>query len=432
MKFDFELANSDLGKISFETIEAELRTAHRYVCNGGGKGEEFLGWRDLPLIETKEEEKLTKIEQVADLIRKKSDVFVVIGIGGSYLGAKAVINALQPAFKSKSHKDDCEILYAGHNLSEDYMCDLLEYLNHKEFSLCVISKSGTTTEPAIAFRLLRNALERKYGKKEAKDRIIAITDESKGALRKMCLENGYESFVIKDDIGGRFSVLSPVGLVPVAVAGLDIKALLCGAKIMRDNLMNDVSLSNPSWKYAAIRNLLYRNGKKIEALVSYEPALQYFSAWWQQLYGESEGKELKGLFPIGLNNTTDLHSLGQYVQEGERLMFETVLHVEKSKRSIAIPFEENDLDGLNYLTKYSLLQVNHIAEQGTRKAHLDGGISQFRIILNELKEEEIGKLIYFFEFSCALSAYLLGVNPFDQPGVEAYKKNMFTLLGKTV
>ncbi|MEE0895989.1 MAG: glucose-6-phosphate isomerase, partial [Bacteroidales bacterium] len=287
-----------------------------------------------------------------------------------------------------------------------------------------------TTEPAIAFRLLRNALENKYGKQEAKARIVAITDESKGALRQMCIENGYESFVIKDDIGGRFSVLSPVGLFPSAVAGVDVEELLYGAKIMRERLMNDSSLSNPSWKYAAIRNLLYRNGKKIEALVSYEPALQYFAYWWQQLYGESEGKEGKGLFPVGISNTTDLHSLGQYIQEGERLMFETVLHVEKSKRSIAIPFEENDLDGLNYLTKYSLLQINHIAEQGTRKAHLDGEVSQLTISLESLNERELGGLIYFFEFACALSAYVLGVNPFDQPGVEAYKRNMFELLGK--
>ncbi len=430
MKFDFELANSDLGKISFETIEAELRIAHDYVCKGGGKGEEFLGWRDLPLEVTKEE--LAKIEQVADLIRKKSDVFVVIGIGGSYLGAKAVISALQPSFKSKSHKHDCEIVYAGHNLSEDYMSDLLEYLKHKKFSLCVISKSGTTTEPAIAFRLLRNALEKKYGKKEAKDRIIAITDESKGALRKMCVENGYESFVIKDDIGGRFSVLSPVGLIPAAVAGVDVKALLLGAKKMRDEVIDNRSMSNPSWKYAGLRNLFYKNNKKIEALVSYEPALQYFSSWWQQLYGESEGKELKGLFPIGLNNTTDLHSLGQYVQEGERLMFETVLNVQKSKQRIEIPIDENDFDCLNYLNGKSLLEVNHIAEEGTRKAHLDGGVSQIRIILDELNEKEIGSLIYFFEFSCALSAYVLGVNPFNQPGVEAYKKNMFALLGKDI
>ena len=428
MKLEFNLANLDSAAMNLDSIEKELIKAHEYVCEGSGKGSDFLGWRDLPAEDVESE--VGRIKQLADLIRKKADVLVVIGIGGSYLGAKAVISALQPAFETNEHRHSCKIVYAGNSLSEDYMNDLLNYLKHKEFCLCVISKSGTTTEPAIAFRLLRNALEKKYGMKEAKDRIVAITDENKGALRQMCIENGYESFVIKDDIGGRFSVLSPVGLIPAAVAGVDIEALLYGAKIMRDRLMNDASLSNPSWKYAAIRNILYRNGKKIEALVSYEPALQYFASWWQQLYGESEGKEDKGLFPVGISNTTDLHSLGQYIQEGERLMFETVLHVEKSKRSIAVPIEENDLDGLNYLTKYSLLQINHIAEQGTRKAHLDGGVSQLTISLESLNERELGSLIYFFEFACALSAYLLGVNPFDQPGVEAYKRNMFELLGK--
>lgn len=428
MKLEFNLANLDSAAMNLDSIEKELIKAHEYVCEGSGKGSDFLGWRDLPAEDVESE--VGRIKQLADLIRKKADVLVVIGIGGSYLGAKAVISALQPAFETNEHRHSCKIVYAGNSLSEDYMNDLLNYLKHKEFCLCVISKSGTTTEPAIAFRLLRNALEKKYGMKEAKDRIVAITDENKGALRQMCIENGYESFIIRDDIGGRFSVLSPVGLIPAAVAGVDVEALLYGAKIMRDRLMNDASLSNPSWKYAAIRNLLYRNGKKIEALVSYEPALQYFASWWQQLYGESEGKEGKGLFPVGISNTTDLHSLGQYIQEGERLMFETVLHVEKSKRSIVVPIEENDLDGLNYLTKYSLLQINHIAEQGTRKAHLDGGVSQLTISLESLNERELGGLIYFFEFACALSAYLLGVNPFDQPGVEAYKRNMFELLGK--
>lgn len=429
MKLEFNLANLDSAAMNLDSIEKELIKAHEILCQGSGKGKEFLGWRDLPAEDVESE--VGRIKQLADLIRKKADVLVVIGIGGSYLGAKAVISALQPAFETNEHRHSRKIVYAGNSLSEDYMNDLLNYLKHKEFCLCVISKSGTTTEPAIAFRLLRNALEKKYGRKEAKDRIVAITDENKGALRRMCIENGYDSFIIRDDIGGRFSVLSPVGLIPAAVAGVDIEALLYGAKIMRDRLMNDASLSNPSWKYAAIRNLLYRNGKKIEALVSYEPALQYFASWWQQLYGESEGKEGKGLFPVGISNTTDLHSLGQYIQEGERLMFETVLHVEKSKRSIAVPIEENDLDGLNYLTKYSLLQINHIAEQGTRKAHLDGGVSQLTISLESLNERELGGLIYFFEFACALSAYLLGVNPFDQPGVEAYKRNMFELLGKT-
>lgn len=428
MKLDFNFSNLDFAAMNLDSIEKELIKAHEYVCQGSGKGSDFLGWRDLPATDNRFE--VEKIKQLADSIRKKADVLVVIGIGGSYLGAKAVISALQPAFEISENKHSCKIVYAGNSLSEDYMNDLLDYLKQKEYCLCVISKSGTTTEPAIAFRLLRNALEKKYGKQEAKERIVAITDESKGALRQMCIENGYESFVIKDDIGGRFSVLSPVGLLPSAVAGVDVESLLYGAKIMRERLMNDASLSNPSWKYAAIRNLLYRNGKKIEALVSYEPALQYFAYWWQQLYGESEGKEGKGLFPVGISNTTDLHSLGQYIQEGERIMFETVLNIEKGKRSITIPFEENDLDGLNYLTKYSLLQVNHIAEQGTRKAHLDGGVPQLTISLESLNERELGGLIYFFEFACALSAYVLGVNPFDQPGVEAYKRNMFELLGK--
>ena len=426
IKIDFDFAgvcvNQDL-----QTWEKEMLISHELIMNANGEGNDFLGWRDLPL----QTENLLEISKVARNLRENNEILVVIGIGGSYLGARAVIEALSGAFDSLlAKKKSPIILYAGENLSEDYMADLLEVLQTRDFSLCVISKSGTTTEPAIAFRILKKALEEKYGKENTKERIIAITDKSKGALRGLATENGYKTFEIKDDVGGRFSVLTPVGLLPIAVAGYDIEAIMQGAKEMREVLINDKSMTNPAWKYAAFRNLLYNKGKKIDVFLSYQPALQYLSRWWQQLFGESEGKNGKGLFPVCLLNTTDLHSMGQYIQEGERLMFETVLKVKNNNKKVDIPYDEEDKDGLNYLLSHSLNQINQIALKATQQAHIDGGVPQIRIEIEKIEEKTLGALLYFFEFACALSAYALKVNPFNQPGVEAYKNNMFKLLGK--
>lgn len=427
IKIDFDFAgvcvNQDL-----QTWEKEMLTSHELIMNANGEGNDFLGWRDLPL----QTENLSDISKVARNLREKNEILVVIGIGGSYLGARAVIEALSGAFDSLLVKKKSPIiLYAGENLSEDYMADLLEVLKTRDFSLCVISKSGTTTEPAIAFRILKKALEEKYGKENTKERIIAITDKSKGALRGLATENGYKTFEIKDDVGGRFSVLTPVGLLPIAVAGYDIEAIMQGAKEMREVLINDKSMTNPAWKYAAFRNLLYNKGKKIDVFLSYQPALQYLSRWWQQLFGESEGKNGKGLFPVCLLNTTDLHSMGQYIQEGERIMFETVLQVKNNNKKVDIPYDEENKDGLNYLLSHSLNQINQIALKATQQAHIDGGVPQIIIEIEKIEEKTLGALLYFFEFACALSAYALKVNPFNQPGVEAYKNNMFKLLGKT-
>lgn len=426
IKIDFDFAgvctNQDL-----QTWEKEMLISHELIMNANGEGNDFLGWRDLPL----QTENLLEISKVARNLREKNEILVVIGIGGSYLGARAVIEALSGGFDSLlAKKNSPIILYAGENLSEDYMADLLEVLKTRDFSLCVISKSGTTTEPAIAFRILKKALEEKYGKENTKERIIAITDKSKGALRGLATENGYKTFEIKDDVGGRFSVLTPVGLLPIAVAGYDIETIMQGAKEMREVLINDKSMTNPAWKYAAFRNLLYNKGKKIDVFLSYQPALQYLSRWWQQLFGESEGKNGKGLFPVCLLNTTDLHSMGQYIQEGERIMFETVLQVKNNNKKVDIPYDEEDKDGLNYLLSHSLNQINQIALKATQQAHIDGGVPQIIIEIEKIEEKTLGALLYFFEFACALSAYALKVNPFNQPGVEAYKNNMFKLLGK--
>ena len=342
-----------------------------------------------------------------------------------------MIEALSSAFECLLPKKNSPlILYAGENLSEDYMADLLEVLKTRDYSLCVVSKSGTTTEPAIAFRILKKALEEKYGKDKAKNRIVAITDKSKGALRGLANENGYKTFEIRDDVVGRFSVLTPVGLLPIAVAGYDIEALMQGAREMREVLINDKSMNNPAWQYASFRNLLYNKGKKIEVFLTYLPALQYLSRWWQQLFGESEGKNGKGLFPICLLNTTDLHSMGQYIQEGERIMFETVLQVKNNNKKVEIPYDQENKDGLNYLLSHSLNQINQIALKATQQAHIEGGVPQMRIEVEKIEAKTLGAVLYFFEFACALSAYVLKVNPFNQPGVEAYKNNMFKLLGK--
>ena len=376
---------------------------------------------------------IKEINKTAELLRKKSDVIVVVGIGGSYLGARAVIDALSHSFRSLLNKKKKFplVVYAGQNLGEDYLSNLLEVLNKNDYSVIVISKSGTTTEPAIAFRILKKHLIKKYGKKEAKKRIVAITDKSKGALKKLSGSEGYKTFVIPDDVGGRYSVLTPVGLLPVSAAGLDINELIRGAKEMQEFIDTEYSIvNNPAMLYAAVRNALYRKGKVIEILASYTPTLNYFIEWWKQLYGESEGKNGKGVFPAGVNLTTDLHSMGQWIQDGTRNIFETVLWVENSSDKLTVPSDENNLDDLNYIAGKRLNEINQKAMLGTAMAHVDGGVPNIFISVPKLNEYYLGQLIYFFERACGISGYLLGVNPFDQPGVEAYKKKMFALLGK--
>lgn len=394
-----------------------------------GAGNDFLGWTTLPSEMTKEF--IKDIKDQAELLRKKSEVFVVVGIGGSYLGARAVIEALSHQFGSLLNRDiDTQIVYAGHNMSEEYMVELLELLDQKDYSMAVISKSGTTTEPAVAFRILKNHLENKYGKEEARTRIVAITDKAKGALKTLANEEGYKTYIVPDNVGGRYSVLTPVGLLPIAVAGIDIEELVNGALAMETYCKQNQNCDNVVAQYAVARQALYHDGKTNEILVSYEPRLHYIAEWWKQLYGESEGKEGKGIFPASDTFTTDLHSMGQYIQEGLRNLFETIISVEKPTKEIRIPLADNDLDQLNYIAGKRLSEVNRTAETATILAHVDGGVPNIIIQIPEISASTIGELIYFFEMGCALSGYMLEVNPFDQPGVEAYKKNMFALLGK--
>jgi len=408
---------------------SQVAQAHQTLTQRTGEGSNFLGWIDLP--EQITEELLADIEAQAQKIKEKAQIYVVIGIGGSYLGARAVIEALQNNFASLQERKAPSIVYAGNSLNEDYLADLLDLLDHKDYCLTVISKSGTTTEPAIAFRILKNHIERKYGKKEARERIIAITDKEKGALKTLANQEGYNTYVVPDDIGGRYSVLTPVGLLPIAVAGFDIKKLVSGANDMRSIVLaNKNFANNPAWQYAVYRNILRSQGKQVELMVSYTPSLTYFSEWFKQLYGESEGKDSKGLFPASVCFTTDLHSMGQFIQEGTKLLFETTIHVAQSHNSVTIPFDEKDTDGLNYLLSNTLTDINQKAEEGTFMAHIDGGVPQIKIEINSINEISLGQMIYFFEFACGLSAYMLGVNPFNQPGVEKYKRNMFLLLGK--
>lgn len=412
-------------------FEAEAVLQQKKVYDRSGAGNDFLGWVNLPSRIT--EELLADIEQTAEKIKKQSRVVVVVGIGGSYLGARAVIDALSSNFHLMEYArgEHPLVVYAGHTISEDYTHELLEFLNDKDYSLIVISKSGTTTEPAIAFRLLKNHLENKFGEQQAKERIYAITDASRGALKTLATEKSYKSYVIPDDVGGRFSVLTPVGLLPVAVAGFNIRKLVEGARNMEQHLKSTPDLfSNPAALYAVVRNILYRKGKTTEIMASYLPNMMFITEWWKQLYGESEGKEAKGIFPAGVNFTTDLHSMGQYIQEGLRNIFETVVRIEKTHQKVEIPTDKDDLDGLNFLTGKRLSYVNKMAEEGTMLAHVDGGVPNIQVILPEISEQTLGELIYFFEMGCAISGYILGVNPFDQPGVEAYKKNMFALLEK--
>jgi len=405
-------------------VEECVATLH----NRTGEGNNFLGWVHLPSSIGQEE--LADIQAAANGLRSKCDVVVVVGIGGSYLGSKAVIHALSGSFDALENKKP-QTVYAGHNISEDYLYELFAYLKDKSFGIINISKSGTTTEPALAFRLLKKQLEDAVGKNKAKERIIAITDKSRGALRTLADEEGYKTFVIPDDVGGRFSVLTPVGLLPMVVAGIDIKQLVAGAASMEKATGTDVPFAeNIAAIYAATRNELYKAGKKIEIIANFHPKLHYVSEWWKQLFGESEGKEHKGLFTAAVDFTTDLHSMGQWIQEGERSIFETVISVAIPKYAVEIPENDGDLDGLNFLAGKRIDFVNKMAELGTQQAHIDGGVPNIRIELPELNEYYLGQLLYFFEKACGISGYLLGVNPFDQPGVEAYKKNMFKLLNK--
>lgn len=424
------LKNAERFVPSEEVIALAQQSARHLetLKEGTGAGSDFLGWITLP---GEIAVQLDRIEQKAKLLRSVSDTTVVIGIGGSYLGAKAVIEALSHSFTPLLKKKHHEMLFAGHNISEDYISDLLEILDERDYSIIVISKSGITTEPAIAFRILKDHLEKKIGKLKAAERIIAITDGKKGALRSQAEKNGYETFVIPDNIGGRYSVLSPVGLLPIAVSGIDIKELVKGALAMEEaSVKNKNGASNPVLIYAAARNLVLRTGRSIEILVGFTPKLHYFSEWWKQLFGESEGKEGKGIFPASVDFTTDLHSLGQYIQDGQRILFETIISVKEPGKKLVIPLENDDSDQLNFLAGKRLSEVNHSAETGTILAHNDGNVPVIKIDIPLLDEYYTGQLIYFFELACAVSGYILDVNPFDQPGVEAYKKNMFALLNK--
>lgn len=429
IKVNTEAVKSFVDDNQIYAFQKKIDWAHQQLIEKTGAGNDFLGWVDLP--SSIDDEILTDILKTANSITQMAEVYVVIGIGGSYLGARAVIEALQNHFSLMLPGKFPKIIYAGQNISEDYLSELMDLLDKKDYAVSVISKSGTTTEPALAFRLIKSHLENKYGKANAASRIIAITDEKKGALKTLADSEGYKTYIVPDDVGGRYSVFTPVGLLPIAVAGFDIKKFIDGAKEMEAVLKSNTQIGkNPASLYAATRNALYQQGKSTEILVNYEPRLFYLTEWWKQLYGESEGKEGKGIFPAGVSNTTDLHSMGQFIQEGTRNIFETVLSVENSHKKLEIPEDADDLDGLNYLVSKSITEVNQGAEEATRQAHIDGGVPNLRISLSKINEENLGQLLYFFEFACGLSGYTLGVNPFDQPGVEAYKKNMFKILGK--
>jgi glucose-6-phosphate isomerase len=414
------------------SLQTKVIEANKALYGKTGKGSEFLGWLNLPSKTSHDE--LNKINDCAKRLAGGSEIILVIGIGGSYLGSRAVIDALSNNFSSMLSKEERKaplILYAGENIGEDYHAELLELLDKKDYSIVVISKSGTTTEPAIAFRIFKSHLEKKYGRDKAKSRIAAITDKAKGALKKLAESEGYETFVIPDDVGGRFSVLTPVGLLPIAAAGLAITKLINGAKECEELCRDKSKLDeNPADLYAASRNALYQKGKVIEILASYTPNLNFIIEWWKQLYGESEGKDGKGIFPAGVNFTADLHSMGQLVQDGMRNIFETVLSVENSHKKLTVPADEANMDELNFISGKRMSEINKMAELGTMLAHIEGGVPNISLSIPKADEESLGGMIYFFEKACAVSGYLLGVNPFDQPGVEAYKKNMFALLNK--
>jgi len=427
---DITKTGSCISPEMIKSIEANVLSCQKKLHDGSGKGSDFLGWVNLP--SSISDDDIKALNDTATHLKKISEVVVVIGIGGSYLGARAVIDALTNSFDNLIQRREAPVvLYAGQNIGEDYLHELLELLEDKSFSIIVISKSGTTTEPAIAFRLLKELLEKKYGVKRARERIVAITDKEKGALRTVATREGYQTYTIPDDVGGRFSVLTPVGLLPIAIAGINIAKLVEGARQMEKATAPGVSFKdNPACIYAAARNLLYRDGKTTEILVNYHSKLHFLAEWWKQLYGESEGKENKGIFPAAVDFTSDLHSMGQWIQEGPRDIFETVISIEKPKHEVRIPLATDDLDGINYIAGKRVDEVNKMAELGTLVAHVDGGVPNIRISVPELNEYYLGQLLYFFEKACGISGYVLDVNPFDQPGVEAYKSNMFALLGK--
>lgn len=431
LQFDYSRALSLVQQHEIDYFREPVRLAHEQLHNGTGAGSDYLGWINLPTQYDKAE--FARIREAAKRIQSESDALVVIGIGGSYLGARAAIEMLSHSFYNvlpKDKRQTPEVYFVGNNISSTYVAHLLQLLEDKRVSVNVISKSGTTTEPAIAFRIFREFLERRYGKEEARRRIYATTDREKGALKKLADAEGYETFVIPDDVGGRYSVLTAVGLLPIAVAGIDIEAMMQGAAdASREYASPDLSV-NASYQYAAVRNALHRKGKAIEILVNYEPSLHYVSEWWKQLYGESEGKDHKGIYPASVDFSADLHSMGQFIQEGSRNLFETVIQVENVPEEIVIGTDPENLDGLNFLAGKTMDYVNKKAFQGTMLAHTDGGVPNLIVTIPDISAYSFGYMVYFFEKACGISGYLLGVNPFDQPGVEAYKKNMFALLGK--
>lgn len=429
--FDYSKSLNFIGEHEISGIESQILDAHDKLHNKTGQGNDFLGWVDLP--ENYDKEEFDRIKKAAEKIKKDSDVLIVIGIGGSYLGARAAIEMLNnnfynllPADKRKTP----QILFAGNSISSTYLKNLIDLISEKDISLNVISKSGTTTEPAIAFRLLKELMEKKYGKDEAKKRIYATTDKARGALKNLSDSESYETFVIPDDVGGRFSVLTAVGLLPIAVSGVSIDDIMAGAKDgMKEYSVRDVK-KNTAYQYAAVRNALYRKGKNVEIMVSYEPYVHFFSEWWKQLYGESEGKDQKGIFPAAVDFSTDLHSMGQYIQDGMRVLFETVINIEKAREEIQIEADKDNVDGLNFLAGKTMDFINKKAFEGTLLAHNDGGVPNLIFNIPEMTPYYFGKMVYLFEKACGISGYMLGVNPFNQPGVEEYKKNMFALLGK--
>jgi glucose-6-phosphate isomerase len=430
IKLSIDKAFGFISEQNVANYKVQVNAANAALHNASGKGSDFLGWLNLPT--SIDEAHLADVENTANILRDNCEVVVVIGIGGSYLGSKAVIDALSNSFDwLLTERKSPVVVYAGQNIGEDYLFELQELLKTKKFGIISISKSGTTTEPALAFRLLKTQLEEQQGKAEAQKLIVAITDKARGALRTLAVQEGYKTYVIEDNIGGRYSVLSPVGLLPIAVAGFDIREFVGGAVKMETVCGLETSFEeNPAAQYAAVRNELYKNGKNIEILVNFHPKMHYIAEWWKQLYGESEGKENKGIFPAAVDFTSDLHSMGQWIQEGERTIFETVISVKESNYTKIFPTSEDNLDGLNFLAGKRVDEVNKMAELGTMIAHIDGGVPNLKIELPRLNEYYLGQLLYFFEKACGISGYVLGVNPFDQPGVEAYKKNMFALLEK--
>ena len=431
LRFDYSNVLPFAGQHEIDAMAEYIKVAHNTLTEGTGAGNDFLGWVELP--ENYDKEEFARIKKAADKIRSDSDILVVIGIGGSYLGARAAVEMLSHSFSNALSKEERKsplVVFAGNSISSTYLADLLELCEGKDISVNVISKSGTTTEPAIAFRVFKELLEEKYGKEEAKGRIYATTDRARGALKTLSDAEGYETFVVPDNVGGRFSVLTAVGLLPIAAAGIDIEAMMQGARDAQHEYASPELSENECYQYAAVRNVLARKGKTIEMMINFEPALHYFGEWWKQLYGESEGKDNKGIFPAAADFSSDLHSMGQYIQQGQRLMFETALLVDEPRKNVTIKETEDNLDGLNFLAGKTVDYVNSKAAQGTALAHVDGGVPNLIVRVPRLDAYNFGFMVYFFEKACGISGYLLGVNPFNQPGVEAYKKNMFALLGK--